>query len=137
MVWSHYFRHLLFRFIRHLVIYYSVLKRQPNTNLNTIWVWKVMLIRIQIYSVLKNHPSTNTNSTWFENICRIRIPISLFGLNYSNTIRIPNYSLTSGLPSRWQIFVLLLLNRSEEILPHGSYQKCIKHIDLIVVVEEQ
>ena len=27
---------------------------------------------------------------------RIRIRISLFGLNYSNTIRIPNYSLTSA-----------------------------------------
>ena len=49
------------------------------------------------YSVLKNHPNTNTNSIRFENICRIRIRISLFGLNYSNTIRIPNYSLTSDL----------------------------------------
>ena len=48
------------------------------------------------YSVLKNHPNTNTNSIRFENICRIRIRISLFGLNYSNTIRIPNYSLTSA-----------------------------------------
>ena len=54
-----------------------------------------MRIRIRIYSVLKNHPNTNTNSIRFENVCRIRIRISLFGLNYSNTIRIPNYSLTS------------------------------------------
>ena len=54
-----------------------------------------MRIQIRIYSVLKNHPNTNTDSIRFENICRIRIRISLFGLNYSNTIRILNYSLTS------------------------------------------
>ena len=77
--------------------YYSVFKLQPNTNTNTIRVWKIMRIRIRIYSVLKNHPNTNTNTIRFENICRIRIRISLFGLNYSNTIRIPNYSLISGL----------------------------------------
>ena len=54
-----------------------------------------MRIRIRIYSVLKNHP--NTNTIWLKNICQIRrIRISLFGLNYSNTIWIPNYSLTSG-----------------------------------------
>ena len=46
---------------------------------------------------MKNHPNTNTNSIRFGYICRIRIRISLFGLNYSNTIRIPNYSLTSEL----------------------------------------
>ena len=44
---------------------------------------------------MKNHPNTNTNIIRFENIFRIRIRISLFGLNYSNIIRIPNYSLTS------------------------------------------
>ena len=49
----------------------------------------------EYYSVLKNHPNTNTNIIRFENISRIRIRISLFGLNYSNIIRIPNYSLTS------------------------------------------
>ena len=49
----------------------------------------------EYYSVLKNHPNTNTNIIRFENITRIRIRISLFGLNYSNIIRIPNYSLTS------------------------------------------
>ena len=62
--------------------YYSVFKLQPNTIMNTI-------------QALENHPNTNTNTIQFENICRIRIRISLFGLNYSNTIRIPNYSLTS------------------------------------------
>ena len=49
----------------------------------------------EYYSVLKNHLNTNTNIIRFENILRIRIRISLFGLNYSNIIRIPNYSLTS------------------------------------------
>ena len=49
----------------------------------------------EYYSVFKNHPNTNTNIIRFENIFRIRIRISLFGLNYSNIIRIPNYSLTS------------------------------------------
>ena len=43
------------------------------------------------YTLFFYHLNTNR----FENICRIRI--SLFGLNYSNTIRITNYSLTSGL----------------------------------------
>ena len=57
---------------------------QPNTNTNTIRVWKIMRIWIRIYLVSKNHP--NRNSIQFENICRIRIQISLFGLNYSNTI---------------------------------------------------
>ena len=85
--------------------YYSVFKLQPNTNTNTIRVWKIRRIRIRIYSVLKNHPNTNTNTIRFENICRIRIRISLFGLNYSNTIRIPNYSLTSEI---WIIGKVLL-----------------------------
>ena len=53
--------------------------------------------KYEYYLVLKNHPNTNMNSNLFENICRVRIRISLFGLNYSNTIRIPNYSLTSDL----------------------------------------
>ena len=67
-----------------------------------------MRIRIRIYSVLKNHPNTNTNTIRFENICRIRIRISLFGLNYSNTIRIPNYSLTSA-PVNLVIMVIPLI----------------------------
>ena len=37
------------------------------------------------------------NSIWFVNICWLRIRISLFGPNYSNTIRIPNYLLTSDM----------------------------------------
>ena len=57
-------------------LHYSVSKLQPNT---------------------KNHPDTNMNSIWFVNICWLRIRISLFGPNYSNTIRIPNYLLTSDM----------------------------------------
>ena len=53
----------------------------------------------EYYSVMKNHP--NTNSIRIENICRIRIRISLFRLNYSNTIWIPNYSLTSDHQYDW------------------------------------
>ena len=62
--------------------YYSGLRNDANTNTNT---------NSTCFS--KNHLDTNTNSIRFENICRIRI--SLCGLNYSNTIPIPNYSLTS------------------------------------------
>ena len=47
------------------------------------------------HSVLKLQ--LNTNSIRFENICQRWIWIPLFGLNYSNTIRIPNYSLTSAI----------------------------------------
>ena len=47
----------------------------------------------EYYSVWKNHPNTNTNIIRFENIDRIRIRIFW----YSNNIRIPNYSLTSGI----------------------------------------
>ena len=41
-------------------------------------------------------PNTNTNIIWFEKITQIRIRILLLGLNYSNNIQIPNYSLTSA-----------------------------------------
>merc|ERR1711902_215891 len=69
--------------------------------MNIIWSEKINLI--QILLGLKNHP--NTNIIRFEKITRIRIRI-LFGLKkspeydfeyYSNNIRIPNYSLTSGI----------------------------------------
>ena len=82
-----------------------------NTNTNTIRFQKISRIRIRIlfglkksteyeyeyYSVWKNQPNTNTNTIRFEKINRIRIRIPVFGLNYSNNIRIPNYSLTSDL----------------------------------------
>ena len=42
------------------------------------------------------HGVPDTNIIRFENIDRIRIRILVFGPNYSNNIRIPNYSLTSG-----------------------------------------
>ena len=51
----------------------------------------------EYYSGWKNRPNTNTNIIRFENIDRIRIRILVFGPNYSNNIRIPNYSLTSEL----------------------------------------
>ena len=40
----------------------------------------------------------NTNTIRFEKITRIKIQIQIlvFGLNYSNNIQIPNYSLTSA-----------------------------------------
>ena len=59
-------------------------------------------MRIRMYSVFKYHSNTNTNSIHFEKICRIRI--SLFGLNYLNTIRILNYSLTSVLKLSSKLF---------------------------------
>ena len=45
----------------------------------------------------ENCLNTNTNSIWFQKVTRIRIQILVFGLKYSNNIRIPNYSLTSAL----------------------------------------
>ena len=76
--------------------YYSVWKIHPNTNTNIIQFEKIIRIRIRIlfglrkspeykyeyYSVSKSRPNTNTNTS-------IR-------LKYSNNIRIPKYSLTSG-----------------------------------------
>ena len=76
----------------------------PNTNTNIIRFEKSNQIRIRIllglkkiteyeyYWAWKYWPNTNTNIIRLEKITRIRI----FGLNYSNNIRIPNYSLTSG-----------------------------------------
>ena len=86
--------------------YYSVWKYWPNKNTNIIWFEKIDRIRIlfglkistkyEYYLAWKNHLNTNTNIIRFGKITRIRIWILVFGLNYSNNIRIPNYSLTSG-----------------------------------------
>ena len=52
----------------------------------------------QKYEFLIEFPSnTNMNTIRLFQYDRIRIRILVFGLNYSNTIRIPNYSLTSVL----------------------------------------
>ena len=81
----------------------------PNTNTNIIWLFKNNRIRIRIlfglkkaieyeyeyYSDWKNRPNTNTNIIRIEKIIKIQIRILVFGLNYSNNIQIPNYSLTS------------------------------------------
>ena len=61
--------------------YYSVRKRRQSMNI--IWFEK-------------KQPNTNMTIIRFEKITRIRIRILVFGLNYSNNIRIPNYSLTSA-----------------------------------------
>ena len=92
--------------------YYSTFQKWPNTNTNIIRFEKGDRIRIRIlfglkkateyeyeyYSVWKNRPNTNTNIICLEKITRIRIRILVFSLNYSNNIRIPNYSLTSSSP---------------------------------------
>ena len=90
--------------------YYSTFQKWPNTNTNIIRFEKGDRIRIRIlfglkkateyeyeyYSVWKNLPNTNTNIIRFEKITRIRMRILVLGLNYSNNIQIPNYSLTSA-----------------------------------------
>ena len=75
--------------------YYSTFKKWPNTNTNIIRFEKIDRIRIRILFDLKNRPNTNTNIIRFGKITRIRIRILVFGLNYSNNIRIPNYLLTT------------------------------------------
>ena len=88
--------------------HHDIIHGVPHTNI--IRFEKIDRIRIRIlfglkksteyeyeyYSVWKYRPNTNTNIIRFEKITRIRIRILVFGLNYSNNIRIPNYSLTSG-----------------------------------------
>ena len=50
----------------------------------------------EYYSVWKKQPNTNTNVIQLEKITRIWIQILVLGLNYLNNIQIPNYSLTSA-----------------------------------------
>ena len=85
------FSKVLFRFKKITQIRIQILfslKKSPEYEYKYYWVWK-------------NHLNTNTNTISFGKIIRIRIRILVFGLNYSNSIRIPNYSLTSGLRSRY------------------------------------
>ena len=49
----------------------------------------------EYYSVSQNCPNTNTNNIRFQKVTRLQIRIQVFGLNYSNYIRIPNYLLTA------------------------------------------
>ena len=100
------------------------LKKATEYEYEYYSVWKSNRIRIRIlfglkkateyeyYSVWKNRPNTNTNIItniiWLEKITRIRIRILVFGLNYSNNIRIPNYSLTSDCSQRWQMFLIIM-----------------------------
>ena len=90
--------------------YYSTFQKWPNTNTNIIRFEKGDRIRIRIlfgfkktteyeyeyYSVWKNGPNTNTNIIRLEKITQIRIQILVLGLNFSNNIQLPNYSLTSA-----------------------------------------
>ena len=86
-------------------------KSWPNTNTNIIRFENIDRIRIRIlfglkksteyeyeyYSVWKYQPNTNTNIIRLEKITQIWIRILVFGLNFSNNIWIPKYSLTSAL----------------------------------------
>ena len=106
---SHEVHHDIIHGVTHTNVIQFEEKSWPNTNTNIIRFENIDRIRIQIlfglkksteyeyeyYSVWKYRPNTNTNIIWFEKITRIRIRILVFGLNYSNNIRIPNYSLTS------------------------------------------
>ena len=80
--------------------------------------WKIIRIWIRILF----------DTIRFENIWQIRIRIWLFGLNYSNTIRIPNYSLTSDLAAEKictavyaQLFLWLWLSFAEAAKVCSAY----------------
>ena len=68
----------------------------PNP-ITKVWISNRISIKYkyEYYSAFPIWPNTNTNTIRFFKNDRIRIRILVFGLNYSNTIRIPNYSLTS------------------------------------------
>ena len=70
---------------------------------------KITWTKYKYYSVWKNHPNTNANTIGFEKITwiRIRIRILVFSLNYSNSIRITNYSLTSVTLVVWRVFMFI------------------------------
>ena len=89
-----------------------------------------MQIRIRIYSLLEKHLNTNKNSIRFEDICRIRIRISLFGLNISNIIRIPNHSLTTGPECLSHIYKDGLIRPQLEIIGNlrNQYRQCERNI---------
>ena len=118
---SHEVHHHIIHGVPHTNVICFEEKSWPNTNTNIIRFENIDRIRIRIlfglkksteyeyeyYSVWKYRPNTNTNIIRLEKITQIRIRILVFGLNYSNNIRIPNYSLTS---------VLLLLNSLWELM---------------------
>ena len=57
-----------------------------------------MLSKICIVFKIKIPANTSTNNMWSQKVTLIRILV--FGLKYSNNIRIPNYSLTSVVNTR-------------------------------------
>ena len=71
-------------------------KFPANTNTNTIRFEKITWIRIWIIFGLKKIDRIQIQNTiQFERITQIQIRILVFGLNYSNNIRILNHLLTS------------------------------------------
>ena len=100
-------------------------------NTNIIWFENIDQIRIRIlfslkksieyeyeyYLVWKYRPNTNTNIIGLEKITRIRIRILVFGLSYSNNIRILNYSLTSEVMSTQLSYILKVLFRDTPLPP--------------------
>ena len=117
--------------------YYSVWKKQPNTNTNIIRFEKIDRIRIRILFGL--NISTEYEYEYYlaiylcsvyiqENkwdwreyylawkITRIQIRILVFGLNYSNNIRIQNYLLTSVPYEYWYLSLSLSLYLSLSLL---------------------
>ena len=81
----------------------------------------------EYYSVWENHPNTNTNNIRFQKVTRIRIRILVFGLKYSNNIRIPNYSLTSDKQSYKQpkliIFMKQVLHQVSNTITTTKHRK--------------
>ena len=106
---SHEVHHDIIHGVPHMNVIRFEEKSWPYTNTNIIRFENIDRIRIRIlfglkksteyeyeyYSVWKYRPNTITNIIRLEKISRIRIRILVFDLNYSNNIRIPNYSLTS------------------------------------------
>ena len=117
--------------------YYSTFQKWPNTNTNIIRFEKGDRIRIRIlfglkkateyeyeyYSDWKNRPNTNTNIIRIEKIIKIRIRILVFGLNYSNNIRIPNYSLTSG-PHTMMVMMMMTRQACRRQCHTGCWTRC-------------
>ena len=81
---------------------------------NIFLLRKSLEYEYEYYSVLKDHLNTNMNTIQFEKITRIRIQTLVFGLNYSNSIQIPNYSLTSGPDNPETIQTIRKLSRQSE-----------------------
>ena len=77
-------------------ILFGLKKKVDRIQIRILFGLKILTeYEYEYYLVCKTRSNTNMNIVWFEKITRIRIRILVFSLNYSNNIRIPNYSLTS------------------------------------------